>query len=374
MAEWSAHLVDTRTGNLTARLDVLGAGTWSDLDIKVDAGKQALRGVPPMDWMVPYRSSILVTCDGLPLVLGPIVQVPQVTRSQVSFTAGSLWDLLKYRIGLDADYRPGDGAALAGSVLSLTGSLGTIAWQLVQAALNRRGGWLPVVHGSPDELDPTNERNWKGFDLANLDVAHLLELLAGVGPDIRFDAGWADDTGRRVQWVMRNGTKVSPDIPQSVTLLVDTTAARGRAGEPQIVCGWLPVAKIYATGAGQDSATPVAIVEHEYLLNNLPLLETTMADSSAEDMDLLASRAQARLDRSQTMTVQVNTSLDCEGGMHPGLWHPGDWARVQLGADWWPLPGRLDARIVTRKGRLGSMVVDVELQSEVDLRWLSEHH
>ncbi len=373
MADWQATLVDTRTGNLGARLDIASGGTWSDTEATLTALKKSLRGVQPMDWLVPWRTSILLTVDDQPITLGPILNVPSVSRTQVGFQAGSLWDLLAHRIATADDYQSGAGEALAVSTLSLTGSLGTIAWQLVLAAQARTGGALPIVHGSPTEPDPTNERNWKGFDLANLGVAHLLELLSGVigGPDIRFDVEWANEEHRRVQWVMRHGTRVSPDIPQSVMLVADATAPRGRTSEPQVVCDWQPAAKIYATGAGQDQATMIAIVEDSYLLNNMPLLESTMSDTSAEDLSLLTQRAQTRLERGRTMTVQVNMSLDTDRGMHMSMWHPGDWASVVLGPDWWPLPQQMDARIVARKGRIGSSVVDVEMQAEVTPEWLS---
>ena len=234
--------------------------------------------------------------------------------------------------------------------------------------MDRRGGYLPITHASPDELiSPGHERNYQGFDISNLSTAHLLDLLSGVigGPQIRFDARWADDTHRRAEWAMRHGTKVSVDIPQDIVLTVDTTAPRGRIAEPTVKTAWTPYAKIYGTGAGEGSGTLIGIAENTDIMNNLPLIEAVISDTSAEDLDALTSTIQATLDTCRTLTVQVNTSVDTAEGQHPTLWHVGEVARVRLSDEWWPLPTEMDARIVTRKGVIGSSIVDVELQAEV---------
>ena len=112
MADWQATLVDTRTGNLGARLDLASGGTWSDTEATLTALKKSLRGVQPMDWLVPWRTSILLTVDDQPITLGPILNVPSVSRTQVGFQAGSLWDLLAHRIATADDYQSGAGEAL----------------------------------------------------------------------------------------------------------------------------------------------------------------------------------------------------------------------------------------------------------------------
>lgn len=370
---WEAWLVEMRTGQLSAKLGVL-SGTWAETagaaeEIKLSVDKKSLRGLDLTHWLIPWRAGILITVDGQPLVMGPLTAPPEIDRRAVSMTAGGPRSLLERRYATADDYMPGQGADLAESTLSYTGlSLGSIAWRLVQNAMDRRGGSLPIVHGSPDEvITPGNERNYQGFDISNLGTAHLLELLAGVigGPQIRFDARWADDTHRRAEWAMRHGTKVSVDIPQDMVLTVDTTAPRGRIAEPTVKTAWTPYAKIYGTGAGEGSGTLIGIAENTDIMNNLPLIEAVISDTSAEDLDALTSTIQATLDTCRTLTVQVNTSVDTAEGQHPTLWHVGEVARVRLSDEWWPLPTEMDARIVTRKGAIGSSIVDVELQAEV---------
>ena len=367
---WEAWLVHTQTGQLTARLDVL-SGSWEEAadsgHISLEVSKQSLRSVEPAQWLVPWRNSTLLTLDGLPVIGGPLTSVPRLGRTKVQIEAGSIHDIFAQRFATTADHT--DGAALAQSTLTLDGwSLGSIGWRLVQAAMARRGGALPIVHGTLDEA-AAHIRTYPGYDITNLDVAHLLELLAGVinGPDIRFDIEWADDEHRRVQWVMRHGTMVSTDIPQDMVLTIDTTAVRGPVGEPEVICAWTPVSKLYATGAGQDSATLIAIAEDESLMMSMPLLEATMSDTSTEELPLLQSRADARLARGREMTVQVNVAIDTATGRYPSLWHPGDAATVVLGDEWWPLPERMDGHIVGRSGEVGSSVVQVEIQSGVSL-------
>ena len=372
---YEAWLVETMTGQLSSKLDVL-SGTWSqsagaDDEIKLTAGKDALHGLDLGRWLIPWKAGVLLTVDGQPLVMGPIVSPPDISRLTVGLTAGGPLSILERRYATLADYAPGQGTDLAQSVLSYTGlSLGSIAWRLVQDAMDRRGGYLPITHASPDELiSPGHERNYQGFDISNLSTAHLLDLLSGVigGPQIRFDARWADDTHRRAEWAMRHGTKVSVDIPQDIVLTVDTTAPRGRIAEPTVKTAWTPYAKIYGTGAGEGSGTLIGIAENPDLMNNLPLIEAVVSDTSTEDLDTLTAHIQAKLDTCRTLTVQVNTSIDTASGQHPTLWHPGEIARVRLSDEWWPLPSEMDARIVTRKGTLGSPIVDVELQAEVTI-------
>lgn len=372
---YEAWLVETMTGQLSSKLDVL-SGTWSqsagaDDDIKLTVGKDALHGLDLGRWLIPWKAGVLLTVDGQPLVMGPIVSPPDISRLTVGLTARGPLSILERRYATLADYAPGQGTDLAQSVLSYTGlSLGSIAWRLVQDAMDRRGGYLPITHASPDELiSPGHERNYQGFDISNLSTAHLLDLLSGVigGPQIRFDARWADDTHRRAEWAMRHGTKVSVDIPQDIVLTVDTTAPRGRIAEPTVKTAWTPYAKIYGTGAGEGSGTLIGIVENPDMMNNLPLIEDVVSDTSIEDLDTLTAHIQAKLDTCRTLTVQVNTSIDTASGQHPTAWHVGEIARVRLSDDWWPLPSELDARIVTRKGNLGSPIVDVELQAEVTI-------
>lgn len=372
---YEAWLVETMTGQLSSKLDVL-SGTWSqsagaDDDIKLTVGKDALHGLDLGRWLIPWKAGVLLTVDGQPLVMGPIVSPPDISRLTVGLTAGGPLSILERRYATLADYAPGQGTDLAQSVLSYTGlSLGSIAWRLVQDAMDRRGGYLPITHASPDELiSPGHKRNYQGFDISNLSTAHLLDLLSGVigGPQIRFDARWADDTHRRAEWAMRHGTKVSVDIPQDMVLTVDTTAPRGRIAEPTVKTAWTPYAKIYGTGAGEGSGTLIGIVENPDMMNNLPLIEDVVSDTSTEDLDTLTAHIQAKLDTCRTLTVQVNTSIDTASGQHPTAWHVGEIARVRLSDDWWPLPSELDARIVTRKGNLGSPIVDVELQAEVTI-------
>ena len=188
MAEWTAHLVDTRTGQLGARLGLVSGGTWTETvnaaeDATLNVDKASLHRVRAEHWMLPWDNSVLLTVDGEPLLFGPLISLPDFTKSTVTLKVGGALSLLAYRRGT-TDFRPGQGRELAASQISLNRmSLGSIMWRLVETAITKRGGTLPIVHGSPDETGLTaggHERTYKGFDIANLEVAHLLGLLSEV--------------------------------------------------------------------------------------------------------------------------------------------------------------------------------------------------
>ena len=378
MAEsWRAYLVETMTGRLGHELAII-SGTWDEPvnaagEIKVVAEKEPLRRVEASRWWEPGANTILVTVDGEPLVAGPLLRPPKLSGdgATAEFTAGSGLSLFEHRFGLVRDFRPGQETEMAASVLGFEHmSLGSIMWRLIEGAMGKRGGFLPVVHGSPDEVGLTSghERHYKGFDVANLGVAHLIGLLSGVigGPDFAFRPRWADSSRRRMEWVFVHGTVAAPELPQSRELVIDATRPRADVVDAQVHTAYEPVARVYGTGAGTDAGTLLSIVEDaDRLSGGVPVVERVWSDTSIENPGLLERHAAAQLAVAGQTLVQVNSTMECSRELPVTSWHAGDLATVRIGERWWPVPEVLRQRVIKRGGRLGSRLVDVESQCEV---------
>lgn len=376
---WEAWLADTRTGRLGARLGLLDGGSWAETinaasDATITVEHPGRLGIPAERWFLPWRNSIVLTVDGEPLIFGPILAPPEVqpVEGTVSYRVGDALSIFSRRFAV-RDTKPGDEAALAKSVLSFKRmSLGSIMWRLVRSAMDRRGGDLPIVHGSPDETSLTggHERTYKGFDITNLGIAHLIDLLANVvdGPDFAFRPRWADRSQRRVEWVFEHGTQVSPRLVQSELLVIDERAARADISEFRVLGQYEPANWVAGTGAGQDAGTLIAVAETDVW--DVPRLEAVWADTSNESKDLLERHARARLGDASLVTMQVNA------GVAPAVipvtaWHAGEDVRVVLGERWAPWPeGEHTMTIIKRSGQIGSRVVSVEAQKMLPIERL----
>ena len=365
------------TGRLGAELDVLG-GSWADTlnesgEIKLSCAKGPLRDVERSRWWVPWANSVLLTVDGEPLACGPIKQTPKLSGSgsTVEFAAGGPLDLFERRYALAKDFTPGMEAEMVKSVLSFERmSLGSIMWRLLEVGMAKRAGSLPIVHGSPDEtgLVSGHERNYRGFDVANLGVAHLIKLLSGVigGPDFGFRARWADVSRRRVEWAFVHGTVAAPEIPNSREIVIDTRKPLADVAAAEVHTSYEPAGRIYGTGAGTDAGTLTVIVEDaSRLAGGVPIVERVWSDTSIESTDLLGRHVSAQLAGAGVTVVQVNATVEASRELPVTSWFAGDLATVRVGDRWWPVPAVLRQRVIKRSGRFGSNLVDLQAQCEV---------
>lgn len=377
---WSAHLVTTITGSVGPRLPLLGdAGVWTDGPLN-DATSGQVK-VPTAEllkyerhWWGPWSGSILVCFEGRPIVLGPILDLPQQAAGGVILPFGGLWSLLDNRVVTARDFGDGQGVELAGSVVDYLGpSLGQIAAGLVWSAQRRPNGGFPFSVSAPAEPPPSRQRTYEGFNVTNNAVGKRLREITEVinGPDIAFRPKWVPGAeGSRVEWVMHHGTEGMPEIGQPRTFTLDLTAPKGTFAEPTIKAQASRFARAYMSGEGEGAATVMEIVSkqpHE-LDQYMPFLETAEGDSQASNPDLLRTRGRAVVQA--TDLVQISTEIV---GDRPGMplwtWHTGD-AMVVRVPDRWPQlpPGAYQMRVLSRSGTFTSNKVKIEMQPEVLIR------
>lgn len=378
---WVAHLVQTMTGQLGARLDITPDGSWTIPvvgieDWTVTVEKAQLRRIPRERWE-QWRASVMVAWerpDGtlVPWVMGPVVGPPDETRTTATLSCKGLGALLERRVVLDRDYRVDEMDAARASVVRRSGmSLGTIAQDVTKYALAKTGGYVPVRYGSPRETGSAlNERTYEGFNLANNGAWKRLTELAEVtrGPDIQFRPAWTDDTCTMLEWVMVHGTAAQPSIAQTWTMDLDATAARSPVANLSVTTDASALTtRVYWTGAGEGAGVLVRAVEdRDRLAGHMPLLESVGATSDTENPGLLVEHAGAALSAGARPVQQITVTID---GADPrcqiGRWRVGDTARLTIGDDWLTVPpGTRPMKIIAAKGSWASSMVDLEFQEQ----------
>lgn len=369
MATWTAHLIETVTGRLGAKLEVT-SGSWEDPlnDIPsttLTIAKSEQMGQIGSRWWTPWMCGAVLCWDDVPLLAGPLTEPVKETRTTLSLTVKGIEALLARWVVLDRNFDSGD-ALRNGPAVAYTGlSLGSIAWQLVAQGMGRNGS-LPIVHGSPDE-QTGHQRTYEAWNLANNSLWKRLSEITAVigGPDLAFRPEWADDAHRYVRWRMMHGTEAQPQIAQDRTPVIDDTT-QGRpdvAMEP--ASEWDATNHLYATGAGEEAGMLVSqsVAERPTLM---PVLEDVMSDSSTESWDLVQAHCDAGLATRQQWLTQIPLTVACESPQARLTdWHTGDAVQVTLGTDWWTLAagtGRM--RCVKRSGQIGAATYTVDLQED----------
>lgn len=413
----SLSLVRTLSGAVQASTSV-AAGHWTDA---INTAGE-IKSKVPTSWalkhrVMPWRDALLVCNDGHPIAFGPIIDEPEGDREFVTLTAGDLWSILDHRVVTNRDYpsagkgrpeiiaevmamRPADktdddwrraideyfggepadllngpakdalnawgateaGNALAESTTSFYGlSLGTIAWRLVELAQNRPQGWLPVSLATPEQIG-IHQRSYQGFNLGNNSVAKRLQEITEVidGPDVAFRPRWVED-GHLVEWAMHTGTVGMPEIGQDRLFEIDLTAPKTNAAIKKLTAVAEPAGRVYSTGAGQDQGTIIR-VENGPLPEGMPLIETVIADTQAENPDLLSARARGVIGQGRTVQVAVDVPISAFP-LHE--WWAGDAMHVTFPAGYTQLPaGTYVMRILSRSGSLASDMLTIEFQPE----------
>ncbi len=383
---WVAHLVETVTGDVGARLEIAtdtGAWTYPLNDTEswsVKVKKDQLRKIDPR-WWKWYRASVLVSWarrDGslVPWLLGPIIDLPQETREVATLFCEGVGAILERRVVLPRDYGvPGeyenDMDALARFHVFRKGrSLGSIAQDIVELSTDYKlGGQLPIRYASPREHGSEyNQRTYFGYNLANNNTWKRLKELSGVimGPDIRFQPEFTDDEQTHVRWAMYHGTARQPTIAQDWTMDLDTTSSRSTISTVVSRSDAANLAnRAYWTGAGEDEGTLVRMVQDTRPLGQGdPLLEVVGSTSDSDNPDLLVAHARSALAAGQKPLQQLTITVD---GSDPrseiGRWRPGDLANVTIGDDWLSIdPGTHVLKLIAAKGDWATSMVDLEFQ------------
>lgn len=380
---WRADLVRTRTGQIGARLDVEPAGQITDETNGIPQGavgvRRALIDRIPAAWWEPWRNAVVLrhrysTADPwIPILGGPIIHYPAIDPDVAALSFAGIQEILRHRLLVHewTDYSRIEDWKSGGPWWE--GSLGQIAWNVVQMAQAKPRGSLPIVHGTPDELitDATRAgRGWHNWDTANLNVwEQVLKGLADDdgGPDLRFTPRDVSDVNRRIEWVFEHGTHHDPRIAHPYTIRLDATAARSPVSDLKVTVSGLSIAhRVYGSGAGEGAGTEVRIAERiETAIDEMPFLETAFADTSRTAWQDVLALAEGALSPGGTGSWQAVCKVHTSPGLP--LWQVRPGAPVQLkvrGLE--PFPnGWHRGRILKTSYSLASDIVDVEIEQEV---------
>jgi hypothetical protein len=351
---WKCYSLRVTTGEVGSPLD-LTKGTWS-IDLNktpsgdVTAKKKQLLKLD-WEWWAPWSGGVLwtFTYDGVeyPWEGGPFTDAGDEDLTTMSFPWGGIRAVLEHRhLERDLEYK------------GL--SLGSIAWAVVQEGMDKPGGALPIVHGSPDETradGADHQRTYERFNFSNNNVDKRLTELSNVrrGPDIMFRPRWTDDSHTRIEWVMVHGTERNPRILQTWTPDFDMTPARSGIYSPSVTTSADHIAdRVIATGSGEGDGTAIAIEQDlSAIAQGRPFLEKVISNTDQEDEARLAETAAGELAVSRRPLTQLTMSVRANDPKFPvGSYHVGDAANVitPKGA-FVALPGRsYDMRVIKMSG------------------------
>lgn len=359
---WQVSLVETVSGTVGRNLDPV-AGSWSMELNKIDSGsvtvkKRDLAGLD-VEWFTPWKSSVLfsyITPDGdaVPWCGGPITGWPQESVHDLELSWAGIRKIFEHR-HLEKDLR-------------LTGmSLGSIAWELIRAGMDKPGGGLPIIHGTPTErYSPGHERTYEAFNLANNIVDKRLTELSEVitGPDMMFRPEWATEDRSRVRWQFVHGTRVDPTIPQTWVPDWDATSQADVVDLDLTSSADQIASRVWGTGAGEGKGTVITKAEDLTLITAyFPFLESVISDPDQKKPDPIRAKCASALAGSRRMVDQLSLSVRADSVKNPlTSWWVGDDARVTLPEDFYTMPGGTrDMRIIKASGGLGEQV-SIELQ------------
>ena len=361
---WTAHLVETVSGQLGAELTIAESGTWSiglgDVEEwKIIVGRKRLREVEPDRW-APWRSSILMSwrdSEGRlrPWLLGPITNLPKEDREEdtAQFSCKGVGELLGRRILMARGFGENVNSAeemrkLAESQVVLKDmSYGTMMQEIVRLCTEERmGGSLPISFGSPREMGSNLFiMTYYGYNLANNDAWKLINARANLinGPDYAFRPRFVPDDPTRVEWELVHGTVKQRSIAQDWTMDLDTTASSSPLVSVSPVSDASTMMnRAWRTGAGEDAGTLIRMgVNMDQLSAGMPLMEHVGSDSDSDNPNLLTSKAAANLWNGSAPLQQLTAVVN---GADPraeiGRWHVGDYANLTIAEDdWLAVPG-----------------------------------
>lgn len=368
---WSAYLIHTVTGRVGPQVDMASLQWKVSLNnaetLSAELKKNSLPPVNASVWLTPWWGGILLKWDDYPIFAGPIISRPTETFHNVSVECAGFRALLAKRLVAD-EYSNWD--MLAGSTKSYQGyALGTIAKKVIQTAMSKTGGPLPITFPQPEENalvnDADHERNYRGYNITNIDADAILTKLAGVsrGPDIMLRPRMWDDSRYTIE--LRTGTELNPRIAQTRDYVWDTTSVESSVSDMQVVStGAYMTNRVYSSGAGQDAAKVITVSEDLSALSaGFPLLETAIAISQSEDKKVVKSHGDGYLAANKDLLREITFNVRADGVNPFGTYWPGDLVKI-VTKGWLTLEdGTHNCRLLTMTGTL-SQDIRLSLQTE----------
>jgi hypothetical protein len=368
---WTAHLFQVTTGQIGPRLNFESV-SWSIELNGVESISMKLRksdlptGINLNYWLAPTWAGVVLFFKGVPVVAGPILTRPSESFDTVSIGCGGIRSILAKRL---VTQELSDWSGLNKSVVSFSGlSLGTIAKRVVQQVMTKQAGSLPISFPVPDQTvvnDANHERNYRGFNVQNINAHDILTKLSNVidGPDIMFKPRLLRDNV--LTFDMWTGTETQPRIYQRFTPVWDTTPARGQVVDMStITTGSYQTNRTFSIGAGQDEGLLMKVnTNRAPLQQQFPLLETVVNVGNSENATLVNSYGLGALVANSYPLLEVQMTVRADGEIPLGYFWPGDLVEV-VTQGWLSLPdGTTQMRLLSITGD-DSNSVKLSLQKE----------
>lgn len=368
---WSAHLFHTTSGTIGPRLNFESVSWSIELNgiesISMKLKKSDLpSGLNLAQWLSPWWAGVVLFYKGEPIVAGPIITRPSESFDSLSIGCGGIRSVLAKRLVVQ---ELTDWSGLSKSKVSFEHmSLGTIAKRVVDQAMAKKAGSLPITYALPDQTiadGADHERNYRGFNVQNISAHDVLTKLSNVidGPDIMFKPRLIRDN--MLTFEMWTGTEKQPRIAQSVTPVWDTTPAKGSIVDMStIATGSYQTYRTYSLGAGQDEGLLIRVNTNEGPLQaGYPILESVINVGNSENSDLVSGYGISNLFANKEPLLEVQMTIRTDGVVPLGRFWPGDLVKV-VTKGWLSLPdGVTDMRLLSIVGD-SSDSVRVSLQKE----------
>ena len=355
---WEGFWFQPATGVIGGRAELHDGGQW-DVTLNrpstatVTVSKKQARQVSP-DWWSLWSGGMLLLYNDIPILLGVVEEVPVETATSLELHLSDCRAILARRHVL--------------TDLTYSGiSLGTIGWRLVEHAMTRPNGWLPIEHGSAEET-ADRTRTYKGWNIKNNAIDKLLTELSGVinGPDIMFRP-MVEPGESRAWWSMHHGSQNFPAIPQADVALFNQAAPISNLQAIDVQGdGQYYAHRVWYTGATPEETESPLVVSGPGADRKQfePLIELVLSDSTVETEALLVKRYLEAYPMTQEpfrqMTISV--SMSQTGRVYGQAYHVGDTARVQP-SGWLTMSNdELALRIVQARGNIGSDKVQLGFQ------------
>lgn len=340
-SQWLAVLIDARTGRFMDQLDVFGTPTVDDTvnqttRVAISVPKRQARDLVPM-----HHGVALLHGDHV-LVAGPLTEnAKDAGRDWASLPFAGIEAVFEgwHALG-ETEFVTGDELRTATASHVDAGSLGSVAWNIVDQAM-RRLGRLPIVHGTPYEEGSVGYPDIPTWNLEKNRVGDLLaEISKGIGPDIAFWPRLNEDRSG-VEWEMVHGTFAQPMIEQTRMPYIDLTADGVGVAALEPARDWKSLAtRVYGVGAGQEAGQLVSMsyVDRTRQMAMIPrerLVNSTSTDDWPELQRIVDGEAQVSSFpiRQLDLTLSID---DSEAGLW--AWRPGHACCLLVGDDWLDIP------------------------------------
>lgn len=329
------------TASLSCRLNAPGT-----VEVTVDLNDDAVASLDLRNTAAPRQAFLAWEENDVVLEAGPISgHTFDVDTGQLTITASGLWSYFDDRTVLPlaaltkpffvADPNVFD-TMIPNPVLDtvFTGmSYATMYKRIVQQSMLWPSGSLPILFQADDVGSAS-------LTVSGVDLQYVGDVLRDIneltnGPDIEFTPSRTTDR-RSIQWTLRTGTTMKPDLGAKNTFnwdfSVDSPSASGLKVD---VDGSARATRVWAIGGkSTDTALIVGASDPTLTDTGFPILEKVLSDrNDLSSSVLLQSYAteQVRLGKSTTETWSFRVQADQAPAL--GEYRVGDYAQLTIGSD-----------------------------------------